>query len=293
MRNTVSVRQSPALRRRRLAAELRRLRSMSGMTADQAATEIGVAKSTLSRIENGQATAMPLVAATLLKLYRVSEPETESLLQLARDARKRGWWVPWKDVIPPWALSYVGLESDAVTMHEFQPLLVPGLLQTAAYAEALFRATLPRESDELIKRRVEFRVLRQQREEEFRISVVISEAALRIPVGGPAVMQHQLHQLTEVADAGRHNIQVLPAAAREHGSMGSGFIMLRFADPVDPPMAYIETRAGSIHVEEADEVQQFASLYEHLCSAALNVRDSVRMIEKIAETIECKESADE
>jgi hypothetical protein len=75
--------------------------------------------------------------------------------------------------------------------------------------------------------------------------------------------------------------------------MGSGFIMLRFADPVDPPMAYIETRAGSIHVEEADEVQQFASLYEHLCSAALNVRDSVRMIEKIAETIECKESADE
>jgi transcriptional regulator with XRE-family HTH domain len=277
------VRKSPALRRRRLAAELRRLRSMSGMTADQAATEIGVSKSTVSRIENGLVTAMPLVAAALLKLYGLTDAETQRLLQLAREARKRGWWAPWKDVIPTWAVAYVGLESEAAEMDEFQPLLVPGLLQTAGYAEALFRATMPRESDDLIKRRVEFRMLRQQRDEHFRLSVVVGEAALLVPVGGSAVMQHQLHRLIEVANEGRYNIQVLPAAAREHGSMGSGFIMLRFADPVDPPMVYIETRAGSIHVEEEDEAQQYAALYEHLSSVALSVRDSVRMIQEIAE----------
>jgi hypothetical protein len=126
-------------------------------------------------------------------------------------------------------------------------------------------------------------MLRQQRDEGFKLSVVISEAALRIPVGGSAIMQHQLHRLIEEADAGQHKLQVLPAAAREHGSMGSGFIMLRFADPVDAPMVYIETRAGSIHVEEEDEVQQYDALYRHLSSAARSVRDSVRMIRDIAE----------
>jgi transcriptional regulator with XRE-family HTH domain len=255
------------------------------MTADEAAKEITTSKSTLSRIENGQVTATPEVAEALLRLYGVSEEEIPSFVELARDARKRGWWIPWNDVLPPWVVNYIGLESEAAEMAEFQPVLVPGLLQTESYAEAVFRATRPNASDRYIKRQIELRMLRQQREEEFKLTVVIGEAALRIPVGGSDVMRQQLHRLAEEAERGRYGVQVLPAVAREHASMASGFIMLRFADPIDTPVVYLETQAGSLYVEEEREVQYYASLYQRLSASALSVQDSARMISEIAETI--------
>jgi hypothetical protein len=128
-------------------------------------------------------------------------------------------------------------------------------------------------------------MLRQHREDDFTLSVVIGEAALRIPVGGSPVMRRQLQRLTEEAHRGRYKIQVLPAAAREHGSMGCGFMMLRFRDTVDVPLVYLESPTGSLYVEEETEVRQYASIYDHLSAAALSMQDSVRMISDIAETI--------
>jgi transcriptional regulator with XRE-family HTH domain len=279
------VRKSPILRRRRLAAVLLNLRSKSGLTADEAAKEIGVSKSTLSRIENGQVTPAPAAVEGLLRLYQVAEADIPPLVALAQDARKRGWWVPWNDVIPQWAVNYIGLESEAAEVSEFQPLLVPGLLQTEKYAEAIFRATRPTASDRHILRQVELRMLRQQREEDFTLSVVVHEAALRIPVGGSDVMRNQLHRLADVARQGRYRVQVLPAAAREHASMASGFIMLRYAESIDAPIVYLETQAGSLYVEEERAVQYYASLYQHLSATALSVADSARLISDIAETI--------
>lgn len=281
----MAVRASPVLKRRRLATELQTLRSKCGMTADEAAKQIGISKSTLSRIENGLVTATPPVAAALLRLYGVEEAEIQPLLQLARDARKRGWWMPWKDVTPPWAMRYIALESEAVKMQEFQPVLIPGLLQTEGYADAIFRATRPDASDRYVKRQIELRMLRQQRNDDFKLSVIIGEGALRIPVGGSNVMRPQLQRIVKAADEGRYDVQVLTAAAREHGSMGSGFITLRFADPVDTPMVYLETHAGSLYVEDEQEVQYYASLFKQLSTMALSVPDSVRLISEIAETI--------
>lgn len=279
------IRTSPTLRRRRLARELRQRRLQAGVSVDKAARAAGVAKSTLQRWEAMESSVQLSAVALLLRLYGADEAEIDGLTEVAREARRRGWWVPWNDVIPSWAINYIGLECEAVEVMEFQPLLVPGLLQTEEYAEAIFRAAHPDESDEHIKRRVELRMLRQQREDDFRLSVVIHEAALRTPVGGSPVMRHQLRRLAEVGDEGRHKIQVLPATAREHGSMTAGFIILRFREPVDMPLVYLEAQAISLYLEDEPDVQHYAALYERLSAGALSVPDSVRMISEIAETI--------
>jgi transcriptional regulator with XRE-family HTH domain len=272
------------LRKRRLARELRRRRLQAGVHVEKAARAAGVAKSTLQRWEAGESSAQLSAVALLFQLYGADDAEIAELGEVARGARRRGWWVPWNDVISPSAVTYFGLESEAVQMAEFQPLLVPGLLQTEGYAEAVLRAAAPDDSDEQIKRRVEFRMLRQQRD-DLDLSVVIGEAALRIPVGGSAVMRHQLQRLIEAAEEGRYKIQVFPATAGEHGSMMCGFTMLRFRAAVDVPLVYLEAHDVSVYLEEEPEIQQYASLYQRLSAVALSVEDSVRIISKIAETV--------
>jgi transcriptional regulator with XRE-family HTH domain len=251
---------------------------------DKAARAAGVAKSTLQRWEAGESSVQLSAVALLLQLYGADDTEIAEFSEVARGSRRRGWWVPWNDVIRPSAVTYYGLESEAVQLTEFQPLLVPGLLQTEGYAEAVIRAARPKDSDEQIKRSVEFRMLRQQRD-DLDLSVVIGEAALRIPVGGPAVMRHQLQHLVELARQGRHKIQVFPAAAGEHGSMMCGFTMLRFREAVDVPLVYLEAHDVDIYLEEETHIQHYAPLYQRLSAAALSVEDSTRLISEIAETI--------
>lgn len=261
------------------------MRAEAGVSVDEAAREAGIVKSTLQRWEAAESAVQPGAAAILFKLYGASEDDVAALTQVAREARRRGWWVPWNAAIPPWLATYVGLESEAIEIKEFQPLLIPGLLQTPGYAEAVIRAEHPNESDDHVKQRVELRMQRQQRDDEYELWTIIGEAALRIPVGGSDAMRDQLHQLVESAKKPRCNVQVLPAAAGEHGSMGSGFITLRFANPADIPVAYLETRAGSLYVEEEHEVRQYTCLFQHLSATALSARDSARLIAEAAKTI--------
>jgi hypothetical protein len=126
---------------------------------------------------------------------------------------------------------------------------------------------------------------RQQRDDDYVLWTIIGEAALHFPVGGRKVMRDQLERLVEAARRPRCNIQVLPTSAGEHGSMASGFIILSFANPADPPVAYMETRAGSLYVEEEDEVRQYTTLFQHLSATALSPRESTRVIVKAAESM--------
>ncbi|MGH3748132.1 MAG: helix-turn-helix domain-containing protein [Micromonosporaceae bacterium] len=279
------TRTSPTVRRRRLARELRRMRVEAGILPEDAAQEAGIAKSSLLRWEAAESSVQPAAAALLFRLYGASEEEISSLTQVAREARRRGWWVPWNAAMPPWLTTYVGLESETVEINEFQPVLVPGLLQIEGYAGAVMRAENPDETDEQIRKRVELRMQRQQRDDDYDLWAIIGEAALQIPVGGSEVMREQLLHVSEVAQQPRRNVQVLPASAGEHGSMGSGFITLRFDSPTDLPIAYLETRAGSLYVEEEDEVRQYTSLFQHLRATALSARESLRRIREIAKTI--------
>lgn len=261
------------------------MRLEAGISVEAAAREAGVDKSTLQRWEAGESSIQPGAVLILFRMFGADDDEVAGLTQVAREARKRGWWVPWNAAIPPWLATYVGLESEAIEIQEFQPILIPGLLQTEGYAEAVIRAEHPDESDEQVNTRVELRKQRQQRDDDYILWTIIGEAALYFPVGGPKVMRAQLEHLAVAARRPRCNVQVLPTAAGEHGSMGSGFITLKFANPADPPVAYVESMAGSLYVEEEDGVRQYTSLFQHLSATALSRRESQRLIAKAAESM--------
>jgi transcriptional regulator with XRE-family HTH domain len=268
---------SPTVRRRRLAAALKRLREQSGMTADEAARQVGISKSALSRIENAQVSVMPPVASKLLELYGVESPDIEALVQVAREARKRGWWQAYDDVLPEWFEVYVGLEAEAAEIKKFEPQLVPGLLQTADYARAVVRVEHPDAPDEEVNRRVELRMKRQETSKPPRLWVVLDEAALRRPVGGNEVMRAQLQRLVEAAKVPGNTIQVLAFAAGEHSSMGSSFSILSFPEPTDPGVVYVETRAGSLYLE-GQQVREYTAVFQHLVATALGQKESTAMI---------------
>ena len=272
---------SPTVRRRRLAAALRRLRDESGMTADEAARQVGISKSALSRVENALVSVMPPVARALLELYGVQPADIEPLLQIAREARKRGWWQSYGDVLPDWFQTYVGLEAEATEIRTYEPQLVPGLLQTEEYARAVIRAEHPDASDEEVGRRTELRMRRQKLENPPRLWVVLDEAVLRRPVGGSAVMARQLERIHESASRPGNTIQVLPFDAGEHGSMGSAFSILTFPDPSDPGVVYMETRAGSLYLE-GQEAREYTALFNHLVATAVSQRDSATMLKATA-----------
>ncbi|HEX5740474.1 MAG TPA: helix-turn-helix transcriptional regulator [Pilimelia sp.] len=272
---------SPTVRRRRLAAALRRLREEAGLTADEAARRVGISKSALSRVENAQVSVLPPVAASLLELYGCEAPDVEALVQVAREARRRGWWQRYDDVLPQWFQVYVGLEAEAAEIRTFQPQLVPGLLQTAAYAGAVIRAEHPDAPDAEVDRRVELRMRRQENARPPRLWAVLDEAALHRPVGGPAVMRAQLDRLLAAAGAPGSTVLVLPFAAGEHPSMGSAFSILSFPEPADVGVVYVETRAGSLYLE-GREVRDYGQVFQHLVAAALGPKESTALIGEAA-----------
>lgn len=274
----MAARTSPTVLRRRIARELRRLREQSGLPIDDAREHIGVSRSTMGRIERAETSVMPANVEKLLRLYGVEDPDVEPLVDLAKMARKRGWWQRYSDVLPDWFEVYVGLEEEARSLSKYESQLVPGLLQTENYARVVIKAEHPNATAEEIERRVDLRMQRQQRDILPALWLVLDEACLRRVVGGRDVMRAQLKRLAEATTRPGHDIQVLPFEAGEHGSMGQNFTILRFADPRDMPVVYLENQVGSLYLEEDHEVRRYAELFEHIKATAEGMRRSDEMI---------------
>jgi len=277
--------QNPTLRGRRLALELQRRREATGMSREEVARQLEWSTSTIFRIETGRSRPQPGNVRVLLELYGVTGPERDGLIQLARESRQPGWWHSFRDVLPSPYEVYIGLESGAASIRNFEPMLVPGLLQTEDYARELNRnGPLKLDRDE-VERRVEVRMARQQiltRPDRPRLWAVIDEAVIRRIVGGSGVMQAQLHHLIECADQGKTTIQVVPYRAGAHAGTAGPFVILEFGEPTDPAMVYIETLAGDIYIEDAPDVNRYTLAFERLLAAALHPDESLRMIEQAA-----------
>src|SRR5208282_580831 len=194
--------QNPTLRGRRLAMELQRRREATGMSREEVARQLEWSTSTLFRIETGRSRPQPGNVRMLLELYGVTGPERDGLIQLTREARQPGWWHSFRDVLPNPYEVYIGLEAGAASIRNFEPIVVPGLLQTADYAREIFRnGPIELDPDE-VERLLEVRLARQQilaREDRPRLWAVIDEAVIHRVVGGPEVMRGQLRHLVESA----------------------------------------------------------------------------------------------
>jgi transcriptional regulator with XRE-family HTH domain len=262
--------------------ELRRLREAAGLTIEDVATALDVSDSKISRIETASVGTTWRDVRDILDVYKVAGPEREGLIQLARDARQKGWWHQAYGDLP--IATLVGLEDAAATIRTYQPLLVPGLLQTEAYARTVLQALLPGRPDEA-QRRTDFRMARQAlltQADPPTFWAVLDEAVLRRRVGGPEVMRKQLDHLRSVAARPNVTLQVLPFEAGEHAGMDGGFAIVGFPEPVDPDVVYLEHTTGDLYVEEAKAVEQYSHLFDRLLERAMSEAASRRFMARLA-----------
>src|SRR5215831_12561176 len=280
--------QNPTLRGRRLAMELLRRREATGMSREEVARQLEWSTSTIFRIETGRSRPQPGNVRILLELYGVTGSERDGLIQLAREARQPGWWHSFRDVLPNPYEVYIGLEAGAATIRNFEPVVIPGLLQTPDYAREMFRRG-PRELDrDEVERRVEVRVARQQilaREDRPRLWAVVDEAVIRRVVGGPGIMREQLRHLADSGEHGKTTIQVVPFSAGAHAGTTGPFIILDFPEPTDPSVVYVETLAGDLYLEERADVDRYTLAFDPLLAAALHPDDSVRLVQQAADAM--------
>ncbi|WP_299537850.1 helix-turn-helix transcriptional regulator [uncultured Streptomyces sp.] len=271
---------NPTVRRRRLGQELRRLREQKNMTAEEVADRLLVSQSKISRLENGRRSISQRDVRDLCNVYEVEDERiVESLMQMAKDSRQQGWWHAFGDI--PYSV-YIGLETDAESLRGYEPQLIPGLLQTRAYAEALITGALPEAPPTDIEKRVNVRARRQDRisdaERPLRLWVVIDEAALHRVVGGRQIMIEQLEHLVEQSKLPHVTVQVLPFDMGAHPGVNGQYAILEFPDAADSSVVYIEGVTSDLYLEKANDVQRYSVMYEHLRAQALNVEQSRQFI---------------
>lgn len=280
---------SGTVRNRRLAAELRRLRERAQLTGDEVAARLGWSASKVSRIENARQAPRLVDVRSLLDLYEIGGDHREQLLQLTRDAVRKGWWEAYSDALPEQYASYIGLEMEAREILQWETEVVPGLLQTEPYALAVEEWSHSSEviPPSRVSARVETRLERQaalRREEPLRLRVVLDEAILRRRHGDAGVMRDQLTHLQDLAALPNLTLQVLPFDGPHPITTGS-FTLLRF-----PPVGgmavrdvvYIEHLNGCSYLEEETETYRHGLSFERLAAEALGPPESLDLISRIA-----------
>lgn len=275
----------PTVRRRRLGAELKRLREKAGVKMEEAAERIGGDKPKISRQENGRQGVSKLEIEALLALYGVSDERLRTALTtLAREGRRKGWWAQYSDILTAGFQERLSIESDAARILAFQPMLVPGLLQTVEYATEVIRSVNKTATEEEIDSYVEVRKSRQEifaRESPPQYLCLLDEAVLRRQVGGPAVMAAQLDKILEMNNPPKLTIQVVPFAQGWHAGADGPFNVYSYPDPMDLDVVNLEYLDGALYLEEDESVERYQLAFDELRAAALTSRQSMELISAV------------
>jgi transcriptional regulator with XRE-family HTH domain len=282
----------PPMRRKQLGRQLRQLRESASLRREDAAAALDCSSSRISHIETGRYGVRKPDLEVLLRLYGALD-RLEVLEELRREGAKRGWWSTYR--LPDWLAGYVGLEADAVMLRGFELELVPGLLQTEAYARAIHIAGHHMTPIAEVERRVAARMQRQARltaVEPLTLSAVISEAALRRTVAvATEVAIGQMNHLVAAADLPNVTLQLLPFNVGAHRSMSGSFSLLSFAPGVSPDIAYLEYAVGGHLVDEQDVVGLLSSLHDELRDQAFGPDESLNLISEYQQRAEGVSSA--
>jgi transcriptional regulator with XRE-family HTH domain len=276
------VTMGPTVRRRRLGSELRRLREDHSIKLEEVAERLGVAASTLSRIETGKAPTKSVYLTAMLEMYGVTDPaQRQVLVDMAREGHRKGWWSVYDDVLPTGFGIYVGLEAEAAGLRAFEGEAVQGLFQTPDYARAILREVQVRDTDEQVERLVDLRMKRQEvldRNPPLDVWMILDEAVVRRTIGGPEVMRGQLARLVEESKKPNVTLQVLPFETGSHAGLRGPFSILEFPERADADVAYVESVAGIIYLEKEREVRTCAEAFDRLRAAALSPGQSSDLI---------------
>jgi transcriptional regulator with XRE-family HTH domain len=284
------ARSSPTVKRRRLAAELRRYREAASLTIDEVAERLEWSTAKISRIENARVGVLPRDVKFLLRTYGLSDQDEawDLLLTLARESRQRGWWQQYGEAVPDWFEVYVGLEAEAATIFAYDAEFVPGILQTEDYAWAVHQAQLVGATNGEIDRLVKVRMARQEilrSSDAPQLWLILNEAVIRRVVGNGSVMREQLERLIEASRMPSLTLQVIPFHAGAHAAMDGSFSLLGFPEPSDPQIVYIEYHTGSLYLEKPAEVGRYRLMFDHLRASALPVDASRSLMARVAEEL--------
>jgi transcriptional regulator with XRE-family HTH domain len=276
----------PTVRRRRLGAELRRLREAHSLKLEEVAERLGLAPSTLSRIETGKAPTKSAYLSALLDQYQVDDPGARKVLvDMAREGHRKGWWSIYDDVLPSGFDIYVGLEAEASGLRSYETDVVHGLLQTTDYALAVLRELRPRDTEEQLQRVVDMRMQRQRlldQDPPLDLWLILDEGAIRRNVGGSEVMRHQLEQLVQASRWANVTLQILSFASGAHAGLTGPFAILEFPERTDSDVAYTESVGGMIYLEKDREVRACVEAFDRMRAAALSPVASVDLIQQVS-----------
>ncbi len=276
----------PTVRRRRLGAELRALRENNGFKLEEVADRLGIAPSTLSRIETGKAPTKTAYLTAMLSLYQVNDPGARQvLLEMAREGHRKGWWSVYDDVLPSGMGMYVGLEAEASGLRSYEAMVIHGLLQTPEYARAVLKEMYPRHTEDQIRRMSDVRVERQRRldgESPFDLWVIHDEAVIRRRVGGTAVMRMQLSHLLADAERPGVTMQVLPFESGAHAGSSGSFSVMEFPERSDADVVFLDSVAGVIFLEKDRDVRDRTEAFDRLRASALSPPASADLVARIS-----------
>jgi transcriptional regulator with XRE-family HTH domain len=275
--------EGPTLRRRRLGSELKRCREQAGMTQEQVSKFFEWHAAKVTRIETARVAVTPRDVKDLLTLYGVQDDEyREALMALARLSRERTWWTDYRDLMRPG--NFVGLEAEASWARVWEPIVLPGLLQTAAYMRALMTVGRRADTPESVDRRITLRLRRQDRltgGNPLNLWAIIDESVVRRIVGGPAVMAEQLQRLLDAGESTNVTIQILAFTAGEHVFLGGSAALLEFPERAHADVVYLEGLAGDYYEEQPQEVERYRQEFERLADNALPADATAAMIKRL------------
>jgi transcriptional regulator with XRE-family HTH domain len=273
------------VRRRRLAAELRRLREAAHLTCDEVAAQMDCSASKISRIETGRVSVSARDVRDLLKIYAVPEALREGLIELARESRQKGWWQGYSDSVEPHLATYLGMASEASEIRHYSVARLPILLQTEDYARAVVTGgrmrtgRYPGAVDRVVEMMMECQRLAAANPPN--VQVVLDEAALLRQVGGREVMREQIGRLIELSSTPTIFLQFVPFNGGAHVGMDLPFNVLSFPDPADPDVAAIGYSTGVLWIEDLAEVDRYNAQFRHLQAVALPFEESAALMASV------------
>jgi transcriptional regulator with XRE-family HTH domain len=276
---------SPSLRRERLGRELRRLREGAGLLGDDVAARLKWSAAKVSRIENAKTFPTTEDVEDLLRLYGADRARRQQLLELRRGAAQKGWWDEYRGSLPPTALVLLDREAEADLARNWEPQVLPGLLQTRDYTRALMAAMQPivQIPPVWIEQRVEARMARQRHllhgPNPLTLYTVFDESVLRRQFGDSRVMREQLDHLVEVSELEHVEMRILTQDTPPPTPTGP-FLYLSFPD--FPDTVYLEEFFGARFLDDAEQVFAYKRAFDHLMSIALGEAESQQLIREIS-----------
>lgn len=277
---------SPTVARWELVLRLRELREQRGFDSAGFARRVGFTPANWSHVEKGRRVLTRTTIEPVLDVLDVTPDERRELLALLEASKQRGWWSTSSALIGPELQRLYGMEAGAQSIRSYDSLLVPGLLQTEAYARALISADVmirPVQVDQLVA----IRMRRQQRlrgPDALELTAVLGEATLRQQTGGAPVLREQLRHLAAlVRELDTVEVRVIPFSAPEGAVLGgSSFHLLDFASDQLPTFAWAESAVFGGHVDDAEQVRDLGFAYVRAREQSLSRTESLALISEYA-----------